>query len=191
MQSVQQYYNNVNAFFEQSKNELRNFFSSPLFLDMCEALSIIVVFTNQLFWQFINKSILFINITYDLCKYYIPIVYKFLYAFIEAFNNNYDDDDTNDVDNTNIPSPKKPIIDSSWCNLDIKNIIPESDVILENNIVNENNENSTDDVGADEVYVIPEFDLDSQADSVENNIVLDDTKHENNEIEINEDKKNQ
>lgn len=183
MQAVQESYNNVKRFIENTKNEIKNIFSSPLFMDICETLSIIAVFTNQLFWQFINKSVSITRTTYELCKYYIPIVYNFLYAFIEALNNNYGD--TNDTDNTNIPSPKKPIIDSSWCNVDVKNIISEPDVIVENNQVNENNEITTDEVNEDAIVD------DTVADAVVNEVVIDHTKTENEQIEISEDKKNQ
>jgi hypothetical protein len=187
MQAVQQYYNNVKAFFEQTKNEIKYIFSSPLFMDIYQAISIIAIFTNQWFWQFINKSIIIMNITYELCKHYIPIIYKFLYAFIQVLNNNYGDDDTNNVDINNIPSPKKPIIDTSWCNVDIKNIIPDRVVIIENNHVNENNEITTDDVSVNEVRQDVIVD-DTVIDAAESDVASNDTKPE---IEISEDKKNQ
>ena len=185
MQAVQESYNNVKRFFENTKNEIKYIFSSPLFMNVYQAVSIIVVFTNKWFWLFINESIIIMNIIYELCKHYIPIIYKFLYAFIEALNNNYGDDDTNNVDVNNIPSPKKPIIDSSWCNVDVKNILPEPDVIVENNQVNENNEIATDEVNEDAIAD------DTVADAVVNEVVIDDTKPENEQIEISEDKKNQ
>jgi hypothetical protein len=108
-------------------------------------------------------------------------------------NNNYGDDNTNDIDNTNIPSPKKAIIDSSWCNIDIKNIISTPDVVLENNTANENIDHREDDDINETTNDTQDEILDdtSRDHPVVSDDVSDETKPENNEIEISEDKKNQ
>lgn len=74
--------------------------------------------------------IVIIKTIIEFCKYYIPLIYKFLYDFMEALHDNDNNDHTYDAP----ISPKKPIIDNSWCNVDIKNIIPtlNADQVVEN-----------------------------------------------------------
>jgi len=51
---------------------------------------------------------------------YTPIVYNFIYLFIETlYDKGYD---YNEPD-----SPKKPLIDKAWCNIDPNNIIEGED----------------------------------------------------------------
>ena len=51
---------------------------------------------------------------------YTPIVYNFLYLFIETlYDKGYDDNEPD--------SPKKPLIDKAWCNIDPNNIIEDED----------------------------------------------------------------
>jgi hypothetical protein len=123
MQSVKQYIQ------EYYNRDIKPFLNTPFLMGMYDVLSVIIL-----------KIVLIIKTIYNFCKKYGPEVYKFLYAFIEALNNNYNDDltdvvtddvsDGNNIDNNN--SPKKPIIDSCWCNVDIKNIITKSNEDVDN-----------------------------------------------------------
>lgn len=48
---------------------------------------------------------------------YTPVVYNFMYVFTETlYDRGYDDEPI---------SPKKPLIDKTWCNIDPNNIIEE------------------------------------------------------------------
>jgi len=50
---------------------------------------------------------------------YTPVVYNFMYLFMETlYNRGYDDEPI---------SPKKPLIDKTWCNIDPDNIIEDED----------------------------------------------------------------
>lgn len=51
---------------------------------------------------------------------YAPIVYNFTWDFTEALYNN-------DSINTPPDSPRKPLIDKTWCDIDHKNIIKLED----------------------------------------------------------------
>ena len=90
----------------------------------------------------------------EFCKYYIPLIYHALYDFTEALHNN---DTINDND---VPiSPKKPIIDNSWCNVDVKNIIPtlNSDPAVESIV---NSEDPLEDENAEEKEAEPALEED-------------------------------
>ena len=51
---------------------------------------------------------------------YTPIVYNFMYVFTETlYDKGYDDNEP--------VSPKKPLIDNTWCNIDPNNIIEDED----------------------------------------------------------------
>lgn len=83
----------------------------------------------------------------EFCKYYIPLIYKFLYDFIEALYNN-------DTINDDVPiSPKKPV-DDSWCGVDVKNIIPtlNADPVVE---AIDNSEDPLEDANAEEEETEP------------------------------------
>jgi hypothetical protein len=51
---------------------------------------------------------------------YTPVVYNFMYLFTETL---YD----RDFDNNEPISPKTPLIDKTWCNIDPNNIIEYED----------------------------------------------------------------
>ncbi len=54
----------------------------------------------------------------DGVKAYTPIVYNFMYVFTETlYDKGYDDNEP--------VSPKKPLIDNTWCDIDHKNIVDE------------------------------------------------------------------
>ncbi len=49
---------------------------------------------------------------------YTPVVYNFMYLFMETlYKRDYDDDEP--------VSQKTPLIDKTWCNIDTNNIIDE------------------------------------------------------------------
>ena len=51
---------------------------------------------------------------------YTPIVYNFMYVFTETlYDKGYDDNEP--------ISPKTPLIDKTWCNIDPNNIIEDED----------------------------------------------------------------
>jgi hypothetical protein len=53
-------------------------------------------------------------------KTYTPIVYNFMYVFTETlYDKGYDDNEP--------VSPKTPLIDKTWCNIDPDNIIEDED----------------------------------------------------------------
>ena len=53
-------------------------------------------------------------------KTYTPIVYNFMYVFTETlYDKGYDDNEP--------VSPKTPLIDKTWCNIDPNNIIENED----------------------------------------------------------------
>jgi len=52
-------------------------------------------------------------------KFFAPRINDFLWEFNEALQGNYDD-----IYNQSQPSsPKKPVIDNAWCNVDATNIL--------------------------------------------------------------------
>jgi hypothetical protein len=53
-------------------------------------------------------------------KTYTPVVYNFMYVFTETlYDKGYDDNES--------VSPKTPLIDKTWCNIDPNNIIENED----------------------------------------------------------------
>ena len=82
-----------------------------------------------------------INVIIKICQNYFPKIYKFMINLLKNLNNNNDSE------------KKPPIIDNSWCNIDVKNIIynpnkasikspqkekPEINNVIVENIVNDN-----------------------------------------------------
>jgi hypothetical protein len=176
-------------------NNIKPVITNPFFMSIYNVLSVIslkIVLITTTIYEFSKYYIpIAYNLVYDFCSKYIPEVYQFLYAFIEALNNNYGDDDNNNVNETNISSPKKPIIDSSWCNVDVKNIISDSDEITNNDQDNDGENNVNDDDGSTLPRPTPGVWDDDAADvnDVNTNDELNDENNQDDQSE--EDKKNQ
>lgn len=188
-------------------NSIKPFITNPFFMSIYNVLSVIslkIVLITTTIYEFSKYYIpIAYNWVYNFCSKYIPEVYQFLYAFIEALNNNYgDDDNNNNVDETNISSPKKPIIDSSWCNVDVKNIISAPDVTYDaNNDVNDDvNDDSDNNVNDDDGSTLPRpppgvwnddgaDDVANDANNVNTNDELNNENTQDDQSE--EDKKNQ
>jgi len=185
-------------------NNIKPFITNPFFMGIYNVLSVIslkIVLITKTIYDYSKYYIpIAYNLVYDFCSKYIPEVYQFLYAFIEALNNNYGDDPQ--PDNIVISSPKKPIIDSSWCNVDVTNIISDPNEAVDDNNDEEHEDNAeeednnvNDDDGCTLQRPPPDVwddDVDANDDTNNNVVANDELNNENTQNDQSEeDKKNQ